>query len=222
MLKVALVSLAGTHLPPSTPLTRTSSSPPPFDASRGRFPSISGGFSCSRRCHPPTSPSTTGARGSTTSGRGLAQGMVGSGLPTPVTALRPTPAPGQTHRPGTFACEIAQGRPTEARGRTSLARDSVGLRCRARIESSVAPRDLADGVRRMPLRGRPPRPCAEARARFSHSGPSYSPTVPRSAWERIFELPAGPCRGPVGGAAWHGCWASGPRAGGPRARCPRR
>ena len=33
---------------------------------------------------------------------------------------------------------------------------------------------------------------------------SYSPTVLRSALERIFELPAGPFRGPVGGAAWHG------------------
>ena len=49
---------------------------------------------------PPSSPpSTTGARGSVTSGRGLAQGMVGSGLPTPVPALRPTPAPSQIPSP---------------------------------------------------------------------------------------------------------------------------
>ena len=44
---------------------------------------------------PPASPSTTGARGSATSDAGLAQDIIGSGLPTPVPALRPTPAPAQ-------------------------------------------------------------------------------------------------------------------------------
>jgi len=68
----------------------------------------------------------------------------------------------------------------------------------------------------MPLRGRPPRPCAEARARFSHSGPSYSPTVPRSAWERTFESPAAP----PPGARWRSCleWATGKWAAGRRAK----
>jgi len=180
------------------------------------------GVPCSRRCHPPTSPSTTDARGSVTSGRGLAHGMVGSGLATPELALRPTPAPAQTQSPCTFAREIAQGRPAEARPPTSLALDSGGLRPRALIQSSASLRPPRDGVRRMALRGRRPRACAAARARFSPIRPSYSPTVPRSALERTFELPTGPCWGPVGVAAWHGCWASGPRAGGPRARHPRR
>jgi hypothetical protein len=117
-------------------------------------------------------------------------------LPTPELDLRPTPAPAQTHSPCTFAREIAQGRPSEARGPTSLARVSLGLRPRALMQSSASLRDLADGVRRMSLRGRRPRACAAARARFSPIRPSYSPTVPRSAWERMFELPPGPPPGP--------------------------
>ena len=161
---------------------------------------------------PPASPSTTGARGSATSDAGLAQGIIGSGLPTPVPALRPTPAPTQTHSPCTFACEIAQGRPAEARRPTSRTRVSLGLRPRALMQSSASPRDLADGVRRMSLRGRRPRPCAAARARFSPIRPSYSPTVPRSAWERMFELPPGPPPGPgrrISSAQVLGKWAGG-------------
>ena len=124
--------------------------------------------------------------------------MVGSGLATPELALRPTPAPTQTHSPCTFAREIAQGRPAEARPPTSLALDSGGLRPRALIQSSASLRPPRDGVRRMALRGRRPRACAAARARFSPIRPSYSPTVPRSALERTFaSCPRAPAGGPL-------------------------
>ena len=145
---------------------------------------------------PPSSPpSTTDARGSATSGRGLAQGMVGSGLPTPVPALRPTPAPSQIPSPCALQRRDCAGNGVIVGGRVRAAAwaHELDLASKPRLLLEnflmVCGKCRCEAARsvRVPRRARPSRLLPL---------PSYSPTVLRSAWERMFELPPGPPPGP--------------------------
>jgi hypothetical protein len=78
----------------------------------------------------------------------------------------------------------------------------------------ASPRPPCNGVPLMPLRGRTSPSCAALRA--SYVMPSYSPTVLRSAWERMFEFPRGGPPGYLGAAARPGRWASAPPGAGRR------
>jgi hypothetical protein len=121
--------------------------------------------------------------------------MTRSGLPTPVPTLRPTPAPSQIPSPYALQRRDCAGNGVILGGRVRAAASSYDLdlaskprllleiflmvcgKCRCEAARSVRVLRRARPSRLLPL-------------------PSYLPTVLRSAWERMFELPPAPPPGP--------------------------
>ena len=120
----------------------------------------------------------------------MAQGMVWSGLPTPVTALRPTPAPSRILSPCSLERPDCTGIGGIGGGRVRAAAWAHELdpgskpRLILEVFLMVCGKCRCEAARsvRLPRRARPSRLLPL---------PSYLPTVLRSAWERMFELPPG-------------------------------
>ena len=125
---------------------------------------------------------------------------------------RPALRPNSTHHMEHYIVHAPRLSRNWGHRRRSLARDSLGARTRPRGRSLASPRPSSNGVPLMPLCGRTPP--SYAAPRVSYVMPSYSPTVSRSAWERMCEFPGGPAGVPrcSGSAGAPGKWAAGRQA----------